>query len=130
MHLTCTHCRLLVQSYGKCFLFYKDVLGFPVAWGDESTGYAEFETGGFRLAVFERAAMAEVLGTADLPASAEAQDRAVVIFRTDDVDKACHELIEKGLQAATEPADRPEWGVRTVHFRDPDGNLIEINQRL
>jgi catechol 2,3-dioxygenase-like lactoylglutathione lyase family enzyme len=26
--------------------------------------------------------------------------------------------------------DRPEWGIRTAHFRDPDGNLIEINQPL
>lgn len=24
----------------------------------------------------------------------------------------------------------PDWGIRTAHLRDPDGNLIEINQPL
>jgi len=30
----------------------------------------------------------------------------------------------------TEPTDRSVWGIRTAHFRDPDGNLIEINHAL
>ena len=130
MHLTCTHCRLLVDDYRGCFVFYRDVLEFPVAWGDETSGYAEFETGGFRLAVFGRADMAQVLGTVNLPSDAACQDRAAVIFRADDLDGTCRKLVAKGVNPVTEPAERPDWGIRTVHFRDPAGNLIEINQRL
>jgi len=130
MHLTCTHCRLLVQDYPKSYAFYKDLLEFPVAWGDETTGYAEFETGGFRLAIFDREDMAKVLGSEGTPEVGEPNDRAVVIFRADNVDDAHKILTGKGLRSVTEPVDRPEWGIRTVHFRDPDGHLIEINQRL
>ncbi|WP_343423381.1 hypothetical protein [Candidatus Flexifilum breve] len=24
------------------------------------------------------------------------------------------------------PTNRPDWSMRTVHFRDPDGNLVEL----
>lgn len=29
-----------------------------------------------------------------------------------------------------EPADRSDWGIRVGYVRDPDGNLIELNQPL
>jgi len=37
--------RLLVGDYGSCFRFYRDVMGFPVTFGDESSGYADFDAG-------------------------------------------------------------------------------------
>ena len=30
--------RLPVGDYGACFRFYRDVMGFPVTFGDERTG--------------------------------------------------------------------------------------------
>jgi len=52
------------------------------------------------------------------------------LFEVPNVDRASQELKTKGVVFETEPMDRPEWGIRTAHFRDPDGNLIEINQPL
>ena len=26
------------------------------------------------------------------------------------------------------PVDQPEWGGRVAYLRDPDGNLLEVNQ--
>jgi len=46
------------------------------------------------------------------------------------VDEVTKELKAKGVVFETGPIDRSEWGIRTAHFRDPDGNLIEINQPL
>jgi catechol 2,3-dioxygenase-like lactoylglutathione lyase family enzyme len=57
-------------------------------------------------------------------------DRSALIFAVDSVDRVCDELRDKGVSLETEPQDRPVWGVRTAHFRDPDGNLIEINTEL
>jgi catechol 2,3-dioxygenase-like lactoylglutathione lyase family enzyme len=40
-----SHTRLLVSKYRECFFFYRDVMGFPVEWGDESGTYADFDAG-------------------------------------------------------------------------------------
>jgi len=125
-----THVRLLVADYRACFAFYRDVLGFKTAWGDEESGYVEFEAGNVRLALFSRDEMAEVVGTSSLPSKVNGQDKGVVVFRVDDVDQVCRELQESGVELLTQPEDRVEWGIRTAHFRDPDGNLVEINKRL
>jgi lactoylglutathione lyase len=125
-----THVRLLVKDYGACFRFYRDVMGFEPIWGDESSGYADFDAGGAILALFGRGEMAEVVGDVELPTEALAQDTAALIFAVDEVDAATARLREQGATLVAAPADRPEWGIRTAHFRDPDGNLIEINEPL
>jgi hypothetical protein len=28
------------------------------------------------------------------------------------------------------PQDRPEWGIRVAHVRDPDGTLVEVNEPI
>ena len=81
MDFSLTHVRLLVNRYPECFAFYKDVLGLEIAWGDDSTGYAEFGTGGARLAIFDRRQMASVLGTTGLSSDYPLQDHVVVILR-------------------------------------------------
>jgi len=48
-------------------------------------------------------------------------------FHVDSVDEYYNYLSEKGVQFINEPHDRKDWGIRVAHFRDPDGNLIEIN---
>ena len=54
-------------------------------------------------------------------------DTAVVVLVTSDVNAAADALRAKGVMLVSEPADRPDWGIRTAHFRDPAGHLIEIN---
>lgn len=130
MELTLASIRLLVRDYRTCFLFYRDTLGFAVAWGDEESGYADFDTGSVKLALFERQAMAEAIDNAGQPATAECQDRTVLCFDVTSVDAICQQLREKGVPLVAEPVDRTEWGVRTAHFRDPDGTLIEISTTL
>ncbi len=29
-----------------------------------------------------------------------------------------------------EPHDQTDWGIRCFHFRDPGGNLIEVNKEI
>ena len=125
-----TNVRLLVANYRTCFRFYRDVLGFDVAWGDEEGQYAEFKTGDGVVALYKRELMAEAVGTTEKPADADAQDRAAVIFEVEDVDIACEQLRAQGVELVTQPQDRPDWGVRTAHLRDPDGNLIELCREL
>ena len=118
--------RLLVSDFKGCFLFYRDVLGLEVTWGDQTGTYASFRVGNTGLALFKRGLMAEAVGGASKPFYAESQDRVPMVFSVDDVDDVYQRLSEKGVSFINEPLDRPDWGIRAAHFRDPDGNLVEI----
>ncbi len=120
--------RLLVDNYRGTFRFYRDVMGMKVLRGDVDGGYAEFEVPGVRLALFQRARMSEAL---DLPEpQGEGRGHATLVFAVDDVEAAHRELEGQGVRFLVGPRSHPGWGVRTAHFRDPDGNMIEINQRI
>jgi catechol 2,3-dioxygenase-like lactoylglutathione lyase family enzyme len=43
----------------------------------------------------------------------------------DDVDACAAELTKQGIALVLPPTDQP-FGHRTLFFRDPDGNLLEI----
>ena len=41
---------------------------------------------------------------------------------------ACHaELVAKGVPILRGPTDLPDWRHRTLFFRDPEDNIIEID---
>ena len=130
MDYSLTHVRLLVEDYKTCFKFYSETMGLKVSWGNENTGYAELDTGEARLALFTRDEMAQVVGTTGLPTGSVCRDRHVVILRVPDVDAAFKDLSGKDVTFVLEPQDHLDWGIRTAHLRDPDGNLIELNCRL
>ena len=129
MPLRFTYTRLLVDDYAACFRFYRDVLGFRVGFGDETSGYADLDTGEVSIALFDRREMAEGIDQG-LGEDTRQGDRLALIFAVDDVDREAAVLQEKGAPLAAPPTDHPDWGIRTAHFRDPDGNLIEINAPL
>ena len=35
-------------------------------------------------------------------------------------------FLTKGLKFVNQPTDMPDWGMRIVHLRDPEENLIEF----
>lgn len=127
--LSLTHVRLLVNDYPACFEFYREVVGLEATFGDEVSGYAEFQTGPAVLAIFDAQQMAAALGRFSRPGRC-ACDCAAVVLAVDNVDSACQHLKRQGVNFITEPTDRPDWGIRTAHFRDPEGNLVEINAPL
>ncbi len=122
--------RLLVSNFKTCFLFYRDVLGFQVGFGTENDTYADFMVDAVSISLFDKQEMSEVVHTSHLPAMLNAQDKVCLVFAVESVDNACQQLKARGVQLEVAPTDHADWGVRTAHFRDPDGNLIEINQPI
>ena len=122
--------RLLVTEFAACFRFYRDVIGLAPHVGSETDTYAEFKTGTTRIALFDRGEMSTVVGTSDLPARVEAQDAVCIVFEVDDVDATERRLEAEGVPIVVGATDRPAWEVRTLHVRDPDGRLVELNTRL
>jgi catechol 2,3-dioxygenase-like lactoylglutathione lyase family enzyme len=118
--------RLLVTRFDETYVFYKEVLGLKATWGKPGENYASFAfPGGGEIAIFRRSMMADAVGTAARPSTRQEQDTAVVILTVDDVDALYARLIG-AVEFTNAPADRSAWGIRAAHFRDPDGNLIEV----
>lgn len=121
-----SHVRLLVTDYATMLTFYRDKLGLGLRFNEEGV-YAEFDTGPSTLALFHRDFMAEALHSTAPHEQALPLQRPVVILSVEDVDACYIRLGERGVEFLEGPMDRPHWGVRTIHFTDPEGNLIEIN---
>jgi catechol 2,3-dioxygenase-like lactoylglutathione lyase family enzyme len=113
---------LVVSDLDRALAFYTDVLG--LALKHRSGPFAQLATGRTRLALYERAAMAETLGFAIEPPRREAPGFELG-FLVEDVDRAFAELAARGAEKVTAPTDRA-WGQRTAYLRDPDGHLIEL----
>jgi lactoylglutathione lyase len=82
------------------------------------------------LGVFERPRMAAAVG---LPDSADADagvGAALISLEVKDVDRAAEQLRAAGVPLLQPPTDRPDWRLRTVHVRDPDGFVVELFQGL
>ena len=120
--------RLLVENYRDSVRFYEHTLGLLLLQGDLESGYAEFEASGIRLSVLQRSKMSEALGM--IEPKREGRRHVALALAVDDVDAAFSELKSKGVKFTLAPRTHSDWNLRTAHFCDPDGNLIEINQRI
>jgi catechol 2,3-dioxygenase-like lactoylglutathione lyase family enzyme len=120
--------RLLVKDYKKCFRFYTGQLGLEPAWGDEEGCYASFKVAegieGF--AIFVSDYMAPAVGNADKTQPEGYREKSLVSFEVENVDETFQTLSNKGITFVNQPMDMPDWGMRVVHLRDPEDNLIEL----
>lgn len=121
--------RLLVEDLQRSIAFYRDVLGLTLAF-DDGDNYASFDiVPGFSLSLFRRELMADAIGVS--PAQVPAGDRVALVIAVPDVDAEAARLRDLGdVAVVATVTDRPDWGIRTIHLRDPDGNLIELNDPL
>ena len=125
-----TFTRLLVSDFKHCFVFYRDVMGFQPGFGTEEDTYADFAVGDVSISLFAKNEMSQAMGTQDKPVRPDSQDHVCLVFGVENVDEFYQRLLAKGIDVILPPMDHPDWGIRTVHLRDPDGNLIEVNQNL
>jgi lactoylglutathione lyase len=121
------HMRLLVDDYEGCFRFYRDVMGLDVTFGDETSGYADFALGATSFSLFLRSEMEQSVGALQGVTAEAERDRVVLVFGVTDLDACVRQLQSRGARIAVPMTEHPEWGIRTAHLRDPDGNLIELN---
>lgn len=119
--------RLLVKDYEKCFKFYTEKLGLEAAFDIEGC-YGSFKVAdgieGF--AIFTSDLMAPVVGNADKNQPVNCREKMMVSFEVESVDETFETLSVKGVKFINEPTDMPDWGMRVVHLRDPEENLIEL----
>ena len=116
------HVILYVSDLATSLTFYRDVVGLEHRFTD--AGYAEFNTGATRFALYERHRAEWLTGRPVVPGPA-----GEVVLLVEDVDAVADALRARGVPLLAEPADRP-WGHRTVHAADPDGFVVEFAQQI
>jgi catechol 2,3-dioxygenase-like lactoylglutathione lyase family enzyme len=100
--------------------FYEDVLGFPLL-RELSPGWIEYRVGDNTLALARPSRTARDAPTPDGSASLQLAFKVSV----PEVDRCADELVRQGIKLLSPPTDQV-FGHRTVFFRDPDGNLLEV----
>jgi lactoylglutathione lyase len=100
--------------------FYGSVMEFEVN-RDLNRGWIEYRVGSNLLALTEHGVM---FNDAKPPKGALLAQLAFRVTR-EQVDECAEALIAKGIKLESAPTDQP-WAHRTVFFRDPDGNILEI----
>jgi catechol 2,3-dioxygenase-like lactoylglutathione lyase family enzyme len=119
--------RLLVTDFGVMFRFYRDVLGFKPQQDDERGPYGKLSpsSGSAAIALQTRAHFRETVPSV----GNGAPDNAVLALKVDDLDATVAQLRQRGVQLLAEPST--QWGrLKVAHLRDPEQNLIELQQWL
>ncbi len=94
--------------------FYRDALGLSMKFQDGAK-WAQFDAGGVNFS----------LSSPD--EAAEGARGGVVIFEVDDIEAARGRLVEHGA-TVLDSRDMGSHG-RSLTFRDPDGNLVQLFER-
>jgi catechol 2,3-dioxygenase-like lactoylglutathione lyase family enzyme len=100
--------------------FYEDILGLPLQ-RELSPDWIEYQVGANTLAL---ARPKRFPGDAPTPAGSASLQLAFKVSVAD-VDRCAAELVGKGVALLSPPTDQ-SFGHRTLFFRDPDGNLLEV----
>lgn len=104
--------------------FYGKTLNFPLH-RELGPQWIEYRVGSNILALTERGLIF------DDPAPPVGVLSLQLAFRVapKEVDSCAAVLAERGVTIVSPPTDQP-WGHRTLFFRDPDGNVLEIYAEL
>ena len=111
--------RVVTEDVAALAAFYEQVTGIsPVGFAD----YMELATPAATLAICsQRSAAADEAGAL----TAAANRTAVLEFEVDDVDAERARLDAVVTDWVLQPTQQ-QWGNRSMLFRDPDGNLVNV----
>lgn len=110
---------LITQDVPKLRDFYQNVLQVRPETSDT---FVAFEPVGVPLTLFHTEGMEQMA-----PGSMQGAGigNVVLEFEVEDVDVEYVRLLEMGVRIVKPPTTQP-WGLRSVWFRDPDGNIVNF----
>lgn len=115
---------LFSEDIDRLMRFYRDSVGLEVAFHDDTSYAFKMEDQDF--AVVSMASAVEMLNEDVVKAVGH---RVMLCTRVDDVDAAYEKLVANGVTIIKPPTNQ-HWGLRTVFFADPDGNIWELAQPI
>ena len=111
---------IFVRDMAAMRSFYEGILGFPLL-RELSPRWIEYQVGNNTLALAK-----PNLTAADMPTpNGSASLQLAFKVAAPEVDRCADELLRQGVNLLSPPTDQV-FGHRTLFFRDPDGNLLEV----
>jgi catechol 2,3-dioxygenase-like lactoylglutathione lyase family enzyme len=111
---------IFVRDMAAMRRFYEDILGFPLL-RELSPRWIEYRVGDNTLALARPG-----LTAADSPTpNGSASLQLAFKVSAPEVDRCADELVRQGVDLLSPPTNQA-FGHRTLFFRDPDGNLLEV----
>ena len=115
--------RIVTKDVPALAAFYENLTGAsPGGPPEYRSDYVEFQTSGAILAICSQRSVDMQNAGATSPASNRS---AILEFEVEDVDAERSRLGPVVKEWVLEPTTQP-WGNRSMLFRDPDGNLINL----
>jgi catechol 2,3-dioxygenase-like lactoylglutathione lyase family enzyme len=111
---------IFVRDMAAMRRFYEDILCLSLQ-RELSPNWLEYQLGGNTLALAKPSLTAS---DAPTPAGSASLQLAFKVSPAD-VDACADELVRQGVTLVSPPTDHA-FGHRTLFFRDPDGNLLEM----
>lgn len=130
MQLKYMYTRLNVGNFQACKTFYRDVLGLPVKFEDDMDEYVEFDTGSTIITLFNRERLSDFIAREDTFIYDAHSARVVLSFQVKNLEAAIAHLKSFDIELLNPPTGYPDRGFVSTCFRDPDGNLIELEQLM
>lgn len=128
MHLQYVYTRLNVENFQACKAFYRDVLGLNIKFEDDMDEYVEFDTGSIYITLFNRKKLTDFIIKDESLSYDSHSARIVLSFQVRNVEEMIFYLQSHGVEMLNPPTSYPDRGFISTCFRDPDGNLIELEQ--
>jgi predicted enzyme related to lactoylglutathione lyase len=119
--------RIVTDDVARLAGFYARLLGVPVTLNDY---YVELQAGPASVG-FSRRRFTEYQdddGREAAGASRQRKDDVILDFLVDDVDAEYPRIAALGVEWVLPPTTQP-WGNRSMIFRDPAGNLVNVFSR-
>lgn len=104
--------QLPVTDLAATQAWYRDVLGFEIAWANRDFGAVWRD----RVEIFFARVASPVPGSC-------------LCVRVDDADALCAEYRERGARIVEGPEDKP-WGMREFALEDPNGHRLRIGHPI
>ena len=123
------------KDYGACFDFYTQKLGLIPVMGDRNGPWCGFVVNegdseeDYCFAIFSGGAQSAYKGYVQ-PVAASQPDTISLGIPSDNVDGDYKRLKEAGVEFLGEPQTIEAWGMRCVYFRDPEGNLLSLEEDI
>ncbi len=134
MNLNYVYTRLNVREYTACKLFYQDVLGLKVSMVNDAQEYTEFDAGATKITILNRSRLKDYIDSIETATYDPNDAKIILTFAVPNLDEAIAHLKSKGVSIASSPWQFSEDGITggaiSACVRDPDGNLIELEQWL
>ena len=117
---------LFVEDMPTMVQFYRDVLGFAIAEGEDA-GNVYLVKDGTLFMLYERKNFEKMTGRKyDYIKGLNGHfEIALYVDTFEEVDVEYAKAVERGARPVLEPTTEP-WGQRTCYIADPEGTLIEI----